>query len=405
MATIRRRQRADGSSAYQVGYRQDGKLKWSGTLDSGEDAARLKEMVERIGPDAALAIVKTRSRSNARELSLAQWFDKHLELLAASATPGTIDGYRKEAARTWLIRIGDYPLSAITREVVTEWVAWQRRQETARSQRAREKARQAIENGHEDVVVPKPAFVSPKTIRNAHGLLSSVLASAVEAGHIVKNTARGTSLPSDQHDAEMEILTEAEWLDLRDHIPAHWQPLTTFLIVIGCRIGEATAVKAKDVDLARGTVRIRRAWKKGEKDARVIGSTKTRRGVRTVVMGRHLTEVLRPLVEKADAEAFVFTAPQGGRVYAQHYRNRVWQTAITAAGITKHVTPHGLRHTSASWLLMAGESPQVVQHRLGHESLATTSKVYAHLLTDAQLSAAAVMDAAARPRQIEGSKQ
>lgn len=404
MATIRRRQRADGSSAYQVGYRQDGKLKWSGTLDSGEDAARLKEMVERIGPEAALAIVKTRSRTSRHELSLAEWFDKHLELLAASATPGTIDGYRKEAARTWLPRIGDYPLAAITREVVTEWVGWQRRQETVRSQRAREKARQAIEDGAEGVRIPKPVHVSPKTIRNAHGLLSSVLASAVEAEHIVKNTARGTPLPSDQHDAEMEILSEDEWLALTEHIPAHWLPMTTFLIVVGCRIGEATAVKVKDVDLTRGTVRIRRAWKKGEKDSRVIGSTKTRRGVRTVVMGAYLTGMLKPLVEKADAEAFVFTAPQGGRVYAQHYRNRVWQTAITKAGITKHVTPHGLRHTSASWLLMAGESPQVVQHRLGHESLATTSKVYAHLLTDAQIGAAAVLDAAARPREISARK-
>jgi len=42
----------------------------------------------------------------------------------------------------------------------------------------------------------------------------------------------------------------------------------------------------------------------------------------------------------------------------------------------------------------------VVQHRLGHESLSTTSRVYAHLLTDAQLAAVEVMDQATR-RQIE----
>ncbi|WP_419404242.1 tyrosine-type recombinase/integrase, partial [Micrococcus sp. F3Y] len=58
-----------------------------------------------------------------------------------------------------------------------------------------------------------------------------------------------------------------------------------------------------------------------------------------------------------------------------------------AAGIAKHLTPHSLRHTFASWALMDGVPAQVVQHRLGHESLQTTSRVYAHLLLDAQRAA------------------
>ena len=67
----------------------------------------------------------------------------------------------------------------------------------------------------------------------------------------------------------------------------------------------------------------------------------------------------------------------------------VWvnSAALAAAGITKDLSPHSARHTFASWALMEGVAPQIVQHRLGHESLETTSRRYAHLLLDAQRAA------------------
>ena len=83
-------------------------------------------------------------------------------------SPGTVDGYRREADRTFLRRLGRLPLDMITEDRVVDWLAWQRQQETARSTKARAKA---IEAGH----APPPAQrVSDKTIANAHGLLSSV---------------------------------------------------------------------------------------------------------------------------------------------------------------------------------------------------------------------------------------
>ena len=360
-------------------------------------AEKFAKLVESVGGTAARA-TRHRGEDSARTMpTLRTWFDMHLEHVDSYAAKGTSYGYRGEAERTWLPHLGGLPLDAITTDAVKKWVAWQREQETVRSRKAREKAR---ENG---LPVPAPVLVKQKTIRNAHGLLSSVLQAAVDAEPqlITRNPAKGVRLPQDDETAEMEVLTQDEWARLRDAIPERWRPLTGFLLVIGCRIGEATAVKVKDIDLRAGTVRLRRAWKKGANDSRYLGSTKTRRGVRTVLLGPWLAEVLEPLVKGRDADELVFTAPAGGRVYAQHYRNRVWMAALERAGITKPITPHGLRHTSASWLLADGVPPQVVQHRLGHESLSTTSKVYAHLLNDAQVGAAAMMDAASRPREIE----
>ena len=360
------------------------------------EARKFADLVETAGGDAARA-TRRQGEDSARTMpTLRTWFDQHLEAVASYAAEGTTYGYRREAERTWLPHLGGLALDAITRDAITRWVTWQRGQETARSVKAREKARAA------GLPEPPKVLVSQKTLKNAHGLLSSVLQAAVEAELIPRNVAKGMTLPSDEEEHEMEVFTVDEWDRMYAALPEHWRPLALFLLVIGARIGEASAVMVKDIDLGAGTVRLRRAWKKGERDSRYLGTTKTRRGVRTVVMGPALTEALRPLVEGREADALVFTAPEGGRVYAQHFRNRVWQPALERAGITKHVTPHGLRHTSASWLLGKGVAPQVVQHRLGHESLSTTSKVYAHLLTDAQLAAVEVMDQATR-RQIESS--
>lgn len=398
-----------GQTTYRVGYMHDpgdGKgrrLRWTHRVTSPDAAVEMKGMFEKLGPELALATIQARIGRDVKQGPplLRDWHERHLAALGAHATAGTIEDYRKMAARTWLVQLGALPIDAIKREHITDWVAWQRQQETQRSAKARAKARAA---GQDE---PKPVPVAPKSIANAHGHLSSVLAAAVEAELIPRNVAHGVRLPSDAEAPEMEIFTEEEWQAFYDAIEPYYRPLTMFLIATGVRIGEATAVQVRDLDLtgARPTVTIRRAWKKGERNARQLGSAKSKRANRTIVLPPELHDDLVALAQGRDAKAFLFVGPRGAVIHPNNYRERQWARAKAAAGITKDLTPHALRHTSASWLLGAGVAPQVVQHRLGHESLSTTSKVYAHLLTDAQVAAADVTSGALRlagPRQISG---
>jgi integrase len=79
------------------------------------------------------------------------------------------------------------------------------------------------------------------------------------------------------------------------------------------------------------------------------------------------------------------------------FRTSVWLKAVGAAGIGFHVTPHGLRHAHASWLLAGGADVQVVKERLGHASITTTEK-YLHTLPTADQAALAAMDKIRTPR-------
>ena len=358
---------ASGETAYRVVLRIDGRQKVV-TLDTQIGADQLVALAREVGDASALAILDARTTRTALAApSLGEQLERHLALLAASATPGTVADYRRMAARTWGPRLGPLPLQAVTRDAIREWVAWQRRQPSRGG-----------------------GTYSPKSIANAHGLLSAVLAGAVEAGHIPSNPARGVALPTDHAHEEMTPLTEVEFGRLLVEVPEHFRPLVLTLVGTGARWGEVTALTVADVDLASAqpSIRIRQAWKKGEAGV-YLGSPKTRRGRRTVSLPDQVAQVLRDVVRDKASHELVFTSVQGRRVQAQHFRERVWHPAVVRSGISVSPRVHDLRHTHATWMIARGMNLTTLQRRLGHENITTTSDTYGHLLPEAQAQAAA----------------
>ena len=69
----------------------------------------------------------------------------------------------------------------------------------------------------------------------------------------------------------------------------------------------------------------------------------------------------------------------------------MWSKALAKADLGFHVTPHGLRHAHASWLLAGGADLQIVKERLGHSSITTTEK-YLHTLPGANQAALHALD-------------
>jgi integrase len=401
------RRRADGSVAYRVPFRlAPGGSITSETFESPEDAEVFRRLVDKVGGKVARDL-RTASHNSALDVpTLATALEAHLTATAASVTPGTVAGNRRMAARTWLPTLGPLPVDAITREAVVEWVTVQRATETQRSLAARIKAIEA-QRKDRSVVVPAPKTYAPKSIRNAHALLSDVLSTATELGHVHRNVARGIAMPSDHEHAEMTILSENEFVTLVGHVKPHYRPLVMTLYTTGLRWGEATALQVGDLDLDAivPTLRVSRAWKKAAKGSEYyLGSPKTRLARRTISLPDQLVPILRAACAGKKGDALVFATPSGTRIRQQHFWTRTWHPAVVAADLGKTPRVHDLRHGHASAMIAGGADMLRVQRRLGHASLKTTGDLYGHLMPDALANDARVATAmlgGALP-QIEG---
>lgn len=366
----------DGAISYKVRFRlTPGTNPVSETFTTLAEAEKFARLVERVGGTTARQMRQATDRAHTDVPTLRAQLETFLRRTAAHATPGTVADYRRMAERTFLVNLGDLPIDEITRDDVADWVAWQRKQPARGG-----------------------GTYAPKSIANAQRLLSSVLQSACDEDHpvITRNVAKGAKLPKDATRREMVFLTEAEFVALFQHIPDRYRPLVALLACTGMRWGEATALTREsfDLDAAQPVVRVERAWKKGETGV-YLGAPKSPASVRTIGLPPSVVEQqLRATVEATPPGALVFSAPEGGRLRAQNFHPRVWRPAVEAAGIGKRPRVHDLRHSHASWLLMDGMPPMVVQKRLGHEDPKTTMSVYGHLTPDAHWRAVEVTERA-----------
>lgn len=138
----------------------------------------------------------------------------------------------------------------------------------------------------------------------------------------------------------------------------------------GLRASEVASLNLEDIDLETKTVRCRG---KGGKD-------------RIVPFGSHAEQALRvylqearPKLVKKPTNALFLT--RLGRNFSISGLWRLITQRAKAAGLTKHISPHTLRHSFATHLLEGGADLRVVQELLGHASIATT-EVYTHITTD-----------------------
>ncbi len=88
-----------------------------------------------------------------------------------------------------------------------------------------------------------------------------MLPTAAAAGHITHNVAKGLDLPEVAVQEEKEIFTRDEWLNFFAATQDHYKPFVAFLLLPGRRMGEATAVRARDFNLKTEQVSIRQARK------------------------------------------------------------------------------------------------------------------------------------------------
>lgn len=220
-----------------------------------------------------------------------------------------------------------------------------------------------------------PGQPSQSLIEVMTAVLSGIFAMAVDseliAANPVADIGRSLRLPREMKKeftpfsgAEVErVLTAIE-----QHYPASY-PLFLTLFMTGMRLGEAIALQWHDINFRTRQIRIERTA-----SHQVVHTTTKTHAARMVDMNNSLTMALTALKAAADpAAAYCFE--QGGQLPAQCSMLRWFSKAQQLAGVNRRRI-HDIRHTYASRLLSAGESPVYVSRQLGHKNFQITVDTY-----------------------------
>lgn len=150
--------------------------------------------------------------------------------------------------------------------------------------------------------------------------------------------------------------------DLRD------RAILETLFSTGVRVSEFCLLNRQNVNLEKGEFTVKG---KGGK-------------LRIVFLSDKATETLKQYLQKReDTDPALFINLGRGRKEPDNLRitsrsiQRIIQRYATKAGISKKVSPHKLRHSFATDLLLNGADIRSVQELLGHSSVSTT-QIYTH---------------------------
>lgn len=236
------------------------------------------------------------------------------------------------------------------------------------------------------------------TAKRTVGLLSGILAHAVEIGLIDKNPAHGLRLPADGRrtlsDFPRKYAALGRALALAEDRREPWQAIEAIRLaaLTGMRRGEVIALRWREVDLDRQCLH--------------LNVSKTGESVRP--LGRGAVELLRSIQERGVAGAYVFPAerkddaPFGGLPKAYDRIVRHSDLSLEDRAALADLTLHGLRHGLATTADGLGLTLPTVSALLGHAAGGVTAGYVARV--DAVLTAAADRVSAEVSRLMRGAR-
>jgi site-specific recombinase XerD len=155
--------------------------------------------------------------------------------------------------------------------------------------------------------------------------------------------------------------------------------LLELLFSSGLRVSELVGLDRDHINLKRREFMVRG---KGQKDRPIFISAEAAEWLQRYLDKRQ--DSTKPLFIRFGGNKKVDLSGNYHRLTARSVQRLVAHYALLA-GITKHVSPHTLRHSFATNLLMNGADLRSVQAMLGHSNIATT-QIYTHV-TDPHLKA------------------
>lgn len=278
--------------------------------------------------------IKTKQKELSRSpagLTVEHAIDRYIETKSVILSPSTIRGY-KGIQKSRIEQIKNVQLSDLTQEKIQRWV-------------------NALAKNH-----------SPKTVANAHGLISAIL------GEYKPDMVLHTTLPRKER-TEIKIPSEA---DLKAIIKASRETKYELPIALAIWLGmRSSEIVGLTWDCIKGnTIHIKSAVVMGD-EGRVKKGTKSYAGKRELKMPLYI----KNLIDQQPHKNEYVVNLSGAAIYKGFVRT------CEKAGV-EHYRFHDLRHANASVMLSIGVPDKYSMKRMGHATNNMLKTTYQHTIKE-----------------------
>ena len=257
--------------------------------------------------------------------------------------------------------------------------------------------------------------LSPKTVKEHHQFISSILKTAVLWGYLAQNPAERVRTPKASR-REAEYLNEEEamkLLKLLDCEDIQFKTMVYILMFGGLRRGELLGLMWSDINWDKRTLKIQRNVQYTSETGIYISSPKTDSSIREIHVPPIVLDLLKEyrkwqlqermlIGDKWEDNDLLFTQWNGRPMFpdtpSKKFREFIKKTDLP------HITVHSLRHTSATLLIVGGLDVRTVSQRLGHSRASTTLDIYSHAIKSADEMASKTLETMLKGPQTEQAK-
>lgn len=254
--------------------------------------------------------------------------------------------------------------------------------------------------------------LSPKSIKNIHGVLHRALSQAVDLGYIRFNPSDACKLPRVVR-KDIKPLDDEQIAAFLGAVAGHrFETLYTVTLFTGLREGEALGLLWDRVDFRRGVILVNQQLQREKKRGGEYGlvSLKNDR-FRVIAPAPWVMKLLqdhrrKQLEGRFQAGDLWEEGPGGGYVFcneigqhlATHTVYKDFKKLAASIGLPE-ARFHDLRHSYAVAAIRAGDDIKTVQSNLGHATAAFTLDIYGHVTDQMKKASADRMEAYIRTVQ------
>lgn len=341
------------------------------------------------------------------KLTINEWMDTWLTEYMGDKKYLTVKHYKAQVETHIKPHLGAVKLSQLTPHIIQKF--YNELLKSGQSVPKRDKQGKIIKKDGKSVYESAP--MSPKSVRNIHGVLTKALSVAVSNEYLRANPADRVTLPRVEK-PELSPLTDEQVKEfLKITVDDDYEIIMKVILFTGLRESEAIGLTWDCVDFKAGTLKIcKQLQKRPMEDGGTVFAPLKNDKTRVLKPAPFVMELLDRQYKEQAAQrhqmahmwqgwqnplerktALVFTTPEGNYVsptaLRYHFKKLVTEIGVPTCRI------HDLRHTFAVLSLQNGDDIKTVQGNLGHATAAFTLDVYGHVSERMKDESAARMQA------------